>query len=398
MRRPINPLEILLVDDDKEWAEDFCPNLTKVLPTRLAQMGWDSVEIRHATDQEDADKAIAEKAPDEYDLVLLDLWYPESAASPLEHEQQSQGMKWLPILRRLQPHAAIVIITGYPYEDQLMNVVNAIRDCQANDFIPKTAVLDETAGRISVALNHARHRKAFHMLEMELARVMTRRVARAFVEDVLSLIDLHRATLKQVARRIESGDPSAAAQAPVEIGTACLSLRSGFMGISDLFGLGREQATRMNVGEFVRNALTLYDARLEEIGATRKLTLEEGKLDITTYGDDLRTALCEVLNNAIYALRTAARPPGLRQLDCFLQPSHEGVVISISDNGNGFTQEAIDHMFEPGWSTHKDDHHRGLGLYIAKRMVQGFGGRIEPRNRPKGGAEVVLVVPNLVKP
>lgn len=397
----MNPLGILLVDDDREWAEDFCDNLQKALPGQVARMGWDSVEIRHAVDQEDADRAVQEKTAAGYDLVLLDLWYPESPRTPLrkEFEQESQGMQWLPRLRQLQPNAAIIIITAYPYESQLKDVVMAVRGDLADEFVPKVATLEESAGRIALALQHSRRKRRLRILETELGRLMAKRVPRAFLEDVLDLLDRNnRAPLSDIARRIETGDPSAIARAPDEIRTIYSSIRRSFLRMGDVFGAGKEQATRIDVAKLVRDASALYESRLARVGATITLRLEQGDIEITTYSDDLRIALHEILCNAVCSVSTSAKPEGEREIRCGLRRHGNEVSISVIDNGNGFVPEVIDRMFEPGVSTHEDDSHRGLGLYIAKRMVDGLGGSIEARNKPGKGAEVVLTIPDLVKP
>jgi len=396
----VNPLEILLVDDDEEWAEDFRPNLKKVLPARIAQMGWDSVEIRHAKDQQDANGAVQSKAPDEYDLVLLDLRYPESPILPLpdEPEQQFQGMKWLPTLRRLQPHAAIVIITGYPYEDRLINVVNAIRDCQANDFIPKVAVLDETVGRICVALSHARHIQALRRLEEEFHRLLRSHAASVLADDGGRLIEQTVARFRRIAGGIKSGDPTAIKAAPNEISAECRTLKERYMSLADFFyTLEAKRQGEVDIGELARQMLLLYDWRIKEARAEAKPPVQQG-VKVTTYECDLRIALHEVLCNAIDSLMDSDTEPANCIIEVQVEMGEGQAFLRIIDNGPGFSDQAMQDMFEPKKSTRKDGEHQGLGLYIARHMMQAIGGSIEPRNRPEGGAEVVLVVPSLVKP
>ena len=71
------------------------------------------------------------------------------------------------------------------------------------------------------------------------------------------------------------------------------------------------------------------------------------------------------------------------------------MAIRIRDNGDGFSDDSLEHMFRIGFSDWKQEGHEGLGLYIAKRMMHAIGGEIRARNRPEGGAEVELIVRNL---
>ncbi len=394
----MNPLDILVVDDDKDWTEDFCSNLQKVLPTKLGTMGWDSVEFRCAIDQEEADKAVQEKAPNGYGLVLLDLRYPESPTVPLNSEpkQQFQGMKWLPRLRRLLPHAAIVIITSFPYENQLLNVVGAIREGHANEFVPKTANFDEIVGRIYVALSHARHIRALRRLEEEFHKLLRSHAASVLADDGGQLIEQTVAGLRRIARGIESGDPAVIEAAPNKILTECRALRERYVYLASFFeALDAKQQGEVDIGELVREMLLLYSWRIEEARAEANPPVQEG-VKVTTYEGDLRIALHEVLCNAIDSLIESDTPPADRKVEVQVEMSQGHAMLRIVDNGHGFSDQAMRNMFEPKRSTRKDGRHQGLGLYIAKHMMQAIGGNIEARNRQEGGAEVTLTIPDLV--
>ena len=65
--------------------------------------------------------------------------------------------------------------------------------------------------------------------------------------------------------------------------------------------------------------------------------------------------------------------------------------VSIRDNGPGLTPEQQRRMFEPFYTTKPQG--TGLGMAIAKRIVEAHGGRISARQAPEGGAEIVIVLP-----
>ncbi|UOG73400.1 ATP-binding protein [Hymenobacter tibetensis] len=58
------------------------------------------------------------------------------------------------------------------------------------------------------------------------------------------------------------------------------------------------------------------------------------------------------------------------------------LVISVEDNGTGITTEVLAHMFEPFYTTKPLGEGSGLGLDIARRIVQEHGGRLEAVSRP----------------
>lgn len=68
------------------------------------------------------------------------------------------------------------------------------------------------------------------------------------------------------------------------------------------------------------------------------------------------------------------------------------LVISVLDNGPGFSDEKLRRGFEPYLSTKKDG--SGLGLAICQRIIVDHGGTISLFNRPEGGAGVAISLPH----
>jgi signal transduction histidine kinase len=60
-------------------------------------------------------------------------------------------------------------------------------------------------------------------------------------------------------------------------------------------------------------------------------------------------------------------------------PALEGVQISVGDSGCGIPIQNIDRIFEP-FFTSKGAHGTGLGLWIARTIVQRLGGSIRVRS------------------
>jgi signal transduction histidine kinase len=70
------------------------------------------------------------------------------------------------------------------------------------------------------------------------------------------------------------------------------------------------------------------------------------------------------------------------------QPAGEAqVVIAVSDTGPGISPVIRPHIFERFWQGEDDTRKgRGLGLYIAKGLVEAQGGAIWVDSPPEGGA------------
>jgi signal transduction histidine kinase len=61
------------------------------------------------------------------------------------------------------------------------------------------------------------------------------------------------------------------------------------------------------------------------------------------------------------------------------------------DNGPGLTADQRERIFEPFYTTKTKG--TGLGMAIAKRIVQSHGGRIEAGDAPGRGAQIIVTLP-----
>ncbi len=71
----------------------------------------------------------------------------------------------------------------------------------------------------------------------------------------------------------------------------------------------------------------------------------------------------------------------------------ENICISISDSGPGLPTNDINSLFCSGWTTKECEKGSGLGLFISREIVEGFGGEITAANGPDGGAEMTVILP-----
>jgi two-component system OmpR family sensor kinase len=71
------------------------------------------------------------------------------------------------------------------------------------------------------------------------------------------------------------------------------------------------------------------------------------------------------------------------------------LAITVADNGPGVAQSELASIFEPFFrgSGAKDVQGHGLGLAIARRVIEAHGGRVAAANRPQGGLVVTLQLP-----
>jgi C4-dicarboxylate-specific signal transduction histidine kinase len=279
----------------------------------------------------------------------------------------------------------------------LRNVVAAIRDHNANDFIPKTAEFKHIITRIRLAWENARRMQQLVMLEEEFRALLRTRAARTYAEDVAALLRRFKASLHRVTEQLKSYDGAGIAAAADALKREFNSLNDEFMELTNLLSEGQERQRPIDVVGLVQQMILLYQRMLDSVHAEVLPSHGAQSVVLTTYEGDLKVALHEVITNAVYALEDSDTPAKERKLSITVNPIEQGAVIQVKDNGSGFSNEAMDHMFDRGYTT-RNGQHQGLGLYIAKRMMSQIGGGIAVQNCVEGGAEVKLVVQNLGSP
>jgi signal transduction histidine kinase len=66
-------------------------------------------------------------------------------------------------------------------------------------------------------------------------------------------------------------------------------------------------------------------------------------------------------------------------------------LIAISDSGPGIPTENLSEIFDPFFTTKEQG--VGIGLSIARTIVQAHKGRIAAENQPEGGATFRITLP-----
>ena len=78
-------------------------------------------------------------------------------------------------------------------------------------------------------------------------------------------------------------------------------------------------------------------------------------------------------------------------------PDGDRAVVSVADQGEGITEEALPRIFERFYradrSRTRAEGGTGLGLAIARQLVEIQGGEIHAGNRPEGGAVFTISSP-----
>ena len=135
----------------------------------------------------------------------------------------------------------------------------------------------------------------------------------------------------------------------------------------------------------VEHVAELMEPEINRAGAELKVSRNGGLPPIMADADRLSQVLINLINNALQA--SGAHPV----IEVVLQPNPEGVLLEVRDRGRGLESAKARELFTPFFTTKKGG--TGLGLPVARRIVEEHGGRIELANREGGGAVARVRLP-----
>lgn len=160
--------------------------------------------------------------------------------------------------------------------------------------------------------------------------------------------------------------------------------------IEEILDFSRGERTPLKLAPVTVADLSMKVHRLVEPAFRAKGVLLKAELAYTgpviVDGDKLRRALLNIASNAL----DATDPGGCLTLSSAVFPG--GVEIALQDTGRGIPEELQPRVFEP-FFTHGKARGIGLGMAIARRIVEEHGGTIELESQPGRGTRFTLRLP-----
>jgi signal transduction histidine kinase len=169
--------------------------------------------------------------------------------------------------------------------------------------------------------------------------------------------------------------------------------------INDILDLSKVEAGRMELelgpvplAEMLENGLTVVRDRASRHGIELHLELDPGITCVQADERKVKQIVFNLLSNAV-----KFTPDG-GHVDVVLHAlSSDAVQISVHDRGPGVALEDQERIFEEfeqgGHGVHPAQEGTGLGLTVAKRLVELHGGRIWVQSQPGAGSTFSFTLP-----
>lgn len=150
-----------------------------------------------------------------------------------------------------------------------------------------------------------------------------------------------------------------------------------------------KQKSRFSLQTVAQRALNFVSASLEDNRIEARLEVIR---DTNAFGypNECAQVLINLLSNARDALRDHRPPHPCITITIDVSPN--GPVIMVADNGGGIPQEVLDRVFEPYFTTKEQGQGTGIGLYMAKTIIEkNMGGTLTASNQQHGATFTVTL-------
>ena len=104
---------------------------------------------------------------------------------------------------------------------------------------------------------------------------------------------------------------------------------------------------------------------------------------IINFSDEIMYGLGNIIQNAIEHARN--------KIDVNISWNKEFIFISVQDDGKGFTSEILERIGNPYISNKDDENSMGLGIFIAKNLIENIKGSIKFYNNTDEVGSVVKI-------
>lgn len=165
--------------------------------------------------------------------------------------------------------------------------------------------------------------------------------------------------------------------------------------ISDLLDVTRVEAGRLavalrreNTEELLSDALRTLAPVAEQKSIRLRLTAPDDLPEVIADRERIGQAISNLVGNAVKF------SPAGGEILVRVAVLEKELIFSVSDKGQGMTPEQLSHAFDRFWQSSRTDRQgAGLGLAIAKGIIEAHGGRIWAESAPGAGSTFYFTLP-----
>jgi len=359
---------LILVIDDEEFMRDSCSQI-------LVREGF------QAETAEDGNMGLQKIKEIKPDLVLIDLKMPGIS-----------GMEVLEKLTEADPKIIPVVITGYATVE---SAVEAMKK-GAYDFLPKPFTPEEL--RIII-------RRGLERRKLILETESLRREKKLMEENFITMVSHQlRSPLVAIQQYFEVILARMAGEVQEKQKEMILRCRDRLEGLLNLINDWLDVA-RLDSGQIVDKLkpLSLKKVIKKLIEDMKPLTQDDnislvlGSCSENDLVQGDKETLEQVFSNLITNAIRFNKPKG--QVIITIKENKEFIAVEVKDTGIGIAKEHLPFIFDQFYRVKRGEDQKikgtGLGLYIAKKIVEAHGGSIQVSSELGKGSVFKVMLPKV---
>jgi C4-dicarboxylate-specific signal transduction histidine kinase len=143
-----------------------------------------------------------------------------------------------------------------------------------------------------------------------------------------------------------------------------------------------KEKSLFRVDEVINSTLQLVDESLKKTGVLLKAD-SSGNPQVTGYPNEFSQVLMIMIMNARDVFAENKTPDPCIAVSSFIEKGK--TVVTLADNGGGINDDIIDKIFDPYFTTKELGKGTGVGLFLAKIIIEkSMGGHLSVRNTNAG--------------
>jgi signal transduction histidine kinase len=147
----------------------------------------------------------------------------------------------------------------------------------------------------------------------------------------------------------------------------------------------------LDIGELVSQVARLVSSDAIIRNVSIRLELTPGLPPVCGDRVQLQQVILNLLMNGLDAMRESSEGERTLVLRTLGADHAASVVVAVEDSGMGIDEADLEHVFHAFYTTKPEG--LGMGLAIARSIVEAHGGRLEARNNPGRGATFSFTLP-----
>ncbi len=139
------------------------------------------------------------------------------------------------------------------------------------------------------------------------------------------------------------------------------------------------EKSSVDIKGVVSNLIDMLESSNDKNQVTIERNLDD-MYEVETYEDEFRDVTLSVFTNCLEAFKKNKTQNPMIDVSLTIQEKEKRVVLQIIDNAGGISKQILEHVFDPYFTT-KEERGKGMGLYMAKTIIEShLGGGIDIDN------------------